>query len=134
MPHFPKSQSKTRSPRVRVPNEETIRFSVDGRLVPAILHKISLTGGLAEFPCALGEVSIAEASFETTNGPVKGLVELLAMLKKGRPNTYPFRFIALSDSDYKRLNATLTLMRKQAFPEDYLSAKFHLGSSSPRFA
>src|SRR5260370_16589682 len=118
MHHFRKSERKGGSAGGRGPNEETIRFSVDGRLVPAILHKISLTGGLAEFPCALGEVSIAEASFETTNGPVKGLVELLAMLKKGRPNTYPFRFIALSDSDYKRLNATLTLMRKQGFAED----------------
>src|SRR5215831_7902152 len=53
MSHFPKSQSKARSPRVRVPNEEPIRFNLDGRLVSAILHKISLTGGLAEFPSAL---------------------------------------------------------------------------------
>ena len=115
MPHFPKSQTKARSPRVRVPNEETIRFNVDGRLVSAILHKISLTGGLAEFPSPLGEVSIAEAALETTHGPVKGLVEFLARQKQSRPNTYPFRFIALSDTDYKRLNATLTQMRKMGF-------------------
>ena len=118
MPHFPQSQSKKRSPRVRVPNEETIRFNVDGRLISAILHKISLTGGLAEFPNALGEVSIAEARLETTNGPVKGLVEFLAAPKKAPANTYPFRFIALSDGDYKRLNVTLTHMRKQGFSDD----------------
>src|SRR5215475_3865465 len=107
MPHFPKSLSKARSPRVRVPNDETIRFNVDGRLITAILHKISLTGGLAEFPSAIGEAFIAEARLETTNGPVKGLVEFLAAQKKSRPNTYPFRFIALSDGDYKRLNGVL---------------------------
>lgn len=86
-------------------------------MLQAILHKISLTGGLAEFPSALGDVSIAEARLETTNGPVKGLVEFLPIQKKAKPNTYPFRFIALSDGDYKRLNATLTVMRKMGFSE-----------------
>src|SRR6516225_1429664 len=109
MPHFPKTQSKARSPRVRVPNEETIRFNVDGRVVSAVLRKISLTGGLAEFPSALGDVSIAEARLETTSGPVSGLVEFLTRQKNNGPNTYPFRFIALSDGDYKRLDTTLTL-------------------------
>ena len=117
MPHFPKSQSKARSPRVRVPNDETIRFNVDGRVVSAILHKISLTGGLAEFPSALGDVSIAEAHLETTSGPVSGLVEFLRRQKNNGPNKYPFRFIAMSDGDYKRLNATLTLMRKMGFQD-----------------
>lgn len=90
---------------------------MDGRVVTAILHKISLTGGLAEFPGTLGEVSIAEARLETTSGLVTGLVEFLPKQKKGRPDTRPFRFIALSDSDYKRLNATLALMRKLGFSE-----------------
>jgi hypothetical protein len=117
MSHFPKAQSKARSPRVRVPNDEEIRFKVDGRVLRAILHKISLTGGLAEFPTALGDVSIAEARLETTNGPVKGLVEFLPSQKKAKPNTYAFRFIALSDGDYKRLNATLTVMHKMGFSE-----------------
>lgn len=117
MPHFPKTQTKARSPRVRVPNEEEIRFNIDGRVVAAILHKISMTGGLAEFPGPIGSVSIAEARLDTTSGPVKGLVEFLAPQRKGRPNNYPFRFIALSDGDYKRLQATLTLMRKQGFAD-----------------
>ena len=100
-----------------MPNEEVIRFNVDGRLVSAILHKISLTGGLAEFPSALGDVSIAEAKLETTSGPVSGLVEFLNRQKNNGPNTYPFRFVAMSDTDYKRLSATLTVMRKMGFQE-----------------
>jgi hypothetical protein len=117
MPHFPKSESKTRAPRVRVPNRETIRFNVDGRVVPAILHKLSLTGGLAEFPGALGAVSIAEAMLDTACGPVSGLVEFLRVQKSLGPRTYAFRFIALSDGDYKRLNQTLLMMRKLGLGE-----------------
>ena len=117
MPHFPQSQAKTRSPRVRVPNRETIRFNVDGRVVSAILHKLSLTGGLAEFPGPLGAVSIAEALLDTACGPVSGLVEFLRVQKSQGPRTYAFRFIALSDGDYKRLNATLALMRKRGLGE-----------------
>jgi len=117
MPDFPQAQTKTRSPRVRVPNGETIRFNVDGPIIPAILHKLSLTGGLAEFPGALGAVSIAEAMMETACGPVSGLVEFLRVQKSQGPRTYAFRFIALSDGDYKRLNATLLMMRKNGLDE-----------------
>src|SRR5215470_48041 len=117
MPHFPQAQTKTRSPRVRVPNDEGIRFNVDGHLVPAILHKISLTGGLVEFAGAFRAASIAEAYLETTCGPVKGLVEFLSKQKKTPAGTQAFRFIALSDGDYKRLSTTLILMRKNGFGE-----------------
>src|SRR5215469_2651254 len=40
--------------------------------------------------------------------PGEGLGGVLTRQRQSRPNTYPFRFIALSDTDYKRLNATLT--------------------------
>src|SRR5262249_15118629 len=106
-----------RSPRVRVPNQEKMRFNIDGRLVPAVLHKISLTGGLAEFSGPLGEMTFAEAMIDTASGPVKGLVEFLTKQKKAGAHTYAFRFVALSDGDYKRLNATLALMRKLGLSE-----------------
>ncbi len=87
MPHFPQSHAKKRSPRVRVPNQETIRFNLEGRLVPAVLHKLSLTGGLAEFPGALGENMFAEAHLNTACGPVRGLVEILRAQSKQAPWT-----------------------------------------------
>jgi hypothetical protein len=117
MPHFPQAKTKARSPRVRVPNQEKMRFNIDGRLVSAVLRKISLTGGLAEFSAPLDENSIAEALIETASGQVRGLVEFLRSQKKLGPHTYAFRFIALSDADYKRLNATLALMRKLGLSE-----------------
>jgi hypothetical protein len=111
MPHFPQSLTKKRSPRVRVPNDETIRFNMEGRLVPAVLRKLSMTGGLAEFPGSLGHASIAEAQLTTACGPVRGLVEFLRS-QSNDSRTYPFRFIALSDNDYQRLQTTLLMMQK----------------------
>ncbi|HZU33748.1 MAG TPA: hypothetical protein VFB79_21720 [Candidatus Angelobacter sp.] len=115
MPHFPQLQSKTRSPRVRVPNSESIRFNLGGRQVSAVLQRISLTGGLAEFSSSIGSATIAEAKMNTLAGPVSGLVEFLPA--QGG-STYPFRFIALSDQDYERLNSTLKHMRKQGYGVD----------------
>jgi hypothetical protein len=117
MPHFPQVQTKTRSPRVRVPNEESIRFDIGGHVVSAVLRKISLTGGLAEFTGSLGNVTIAEARLSTASGPVNGLVEFMRPQKKAGPNIYPFRFIALSDADHRRLHATLQAMRKLGLGE-----------------
>jgi hypothetical protein len=112
MAHFPQSHSKKRSPRVRVPNDEMVRFNIDGRLVPGVLQRLSLTGGLAEFPAPVNAGNIAEVQLNTTLGPVSGLVEFLREEQKAGPTSHPFRFIALGDGDYKRLNATLTLMRR----------------------
>jgi len=91
MPHFPQTHGKTRSPRV--------------------------TGGLAQFTSALGDVTIAEVKLDTASGPVSGLVEFLRPQKKSGPHTYPFRFLALSDAAHKRLHATLQLMRSKGLGE-----------------
>ena len=118
MPYFPQPLSRTRAPRVRVPNEESIRFDLGGRLVSAVLHKLSLTGGLAEFNGTISGVTIAEAKLNTSAGPVNALVEFLPRRKKdGITAAYPFRFIALGDQDYERLSATLQVMRRQGLGE-----------------
>ena len=113
MPHYPQSQGRTRSPRVRVPNRESIRFNLGGQQVSAVLQKISLTGGLAEFPRSIGSATIAEAKVNTLSGPVSGLVEFLPA--QVGSCTYPFRFIALNDQDYERLTAALQFLQKQGF-------------------
>lgn len=113
MPYFPQTQTKTRSPRVRVPNSESIRFNLGGRQVSAVLQKISLTGGLAEFTSSIGSATIAEARLNTISGQVNGLVEFLP--SPDGTATYPFRFIALSDEDYERLSSTIKVMQQQGF-------------------
>ena len=117
MAHFPQSHSRKRSPRVRVPNDEMVRFNIDGAVIPAVLQRLSLTGGLAEFPPVVAPGNIAEVQLNTTLGPVSGLVEFLRQQKSG-PRSHPFRFIALGDGDYKRLNATLQLMRRLGLGDD----------------
>lgn len=111
MAHFPQSHSKKRSPRVRVPNDEMVRFNIDGAVIPAVLQRLSLTGGLAEFHAPVSAGHIAEVQLNTTLGPVSGLVEFLRQ-QGAAARQRPFRFIALGDGDYKRLNATLQLMRR----------------------
>lgn len=123
MPHFPQTSSRTRAPRVRVPNDESIRFDLGGRLVSAVLHKLSLTGGLAEFEGTISGVTIAEARLNTATGPVSALVEFLPRPKKkdgATSSAYPFRFIALGDQDYERLSHTLQLMRKKGLGDSTL--------------
>lgn len=111
MAQFPQSQSNKRSPRVRVPNDEMVRFNIDGKVFPAVLQRLSLTGGLAEFAGPVAAGNIAEVQFNTKLGPVSGLVEFLRQ-EASTPGSHPFRFIALADGDYKRLNTTLMLMRR----------------------
>ncbi|HZD95118.1 MAG TPA: hypothetical protein VE133_12740 [Candidatus Sulfotelmatobacter sp.] len=113
MPHYPQIQNKVRAPRVHVPNSESIRFNLGGRQVSAVLQKISLTGGLAEFNTSIGSATIAEAKLNTISGQVSGLVEFLPSPDGNA--TYPFRFIALSDQDYERLNSTIKTMQQQGF-------------------
>ena len=115
MAHFPQ-HSRTRSPRVRVPNPESISFNLGETQTTAKLRKLSLTGGLAEFETPLGEVSLAEVVLNTASGPVSALVEFLQAAKEPC-RSRPFRFIALDDRDYERLNTTLSAMRRQGLEE-----------------
>ncbi|HKD81413.1 MAG TPA: hypothetical protein VKH81_17090 [Candidatus Angelobacter sp.] len=112
MPHYPQAQPK-RSPRIRVPNSESIRFNLGGRQVSAVLQKISLTGGLAQFTTSIGSATIAEAKLNTISGQVSGLVEFLP--SPDGSATYPFRFIALSNEDSARLNNTIKVMQQQGY-------------------
>ncbi|HLJ86454.1 MAG TPA: hypothetical protein VKZ53_06500 [Candidatus Angelobacter sp.] len=117
MAQFPQPHSRTRAPRVKVPSNESVHFKLGGRQVAAKLHRLSLTGGLAEFPQPVGDIALAEVVLETTSGPVNALVELLPPSAKQQPSARPFRFVALDDEDYQRLVSTLQVMRRQGFTE-----------------
>ncbi len=122
MPQFPQSQSRSRSPRFRIPNQGSIRFNLGEHYVQAVLHRLSMTGGLAEFKGSIGDVTIAEAKLNTPAGVVSGLVEFLRPQKDIGPAARAFRFIALGDGDYKRLNVTLELMRRKGYAEEVRTA------------
>jgi hypothetical protein len=116
MAHFPQVQNKTRSPRFRVRENETVRFNLGSHRAPAILHKLSLTGGLAEFTANIGNVTIAEIQLETSSGPVSGLVEFLAT-DNNETKARAFRFLAFDDADYDRLSRALRSMRRMGAAE-----------------
>jgi hypothetical protein len=115
MAHFPTTSTRTRAPRVRIPNDERITLNLGEKRAFATLRLLSLTGGLVEFPAPMEEVTLAEVVLMTISGPVKALVEFMQAPRKARPAARPFRFIAIDDNDYQRLNSTLQLMLKQGF-------------------
>ena len=113
MAHFPKINSRLRAHRVRVPRGEPVNFYLDDRCVSAVVHKLSLTGGLAESMRHVAPGTLAELKLETASGQVSGLVEFLRSQKQGATSLRAFRFLALSDDDHLRLSTTLQFMRNQ---------------------
>jgi len=118
MAHFPQPHNRVRAPRVRVPNNESVKFNLGGRQVNATLSRLSMTGGLVQFNSQIGDLGLAEVALTTSTGQVKALVEFLKPQAKETPQLRPFRFVALDDPDYQRLAATLQLMTKQGFAEN----------------
>jgi hypothetical protein len=110
-------QTKVRAPRVRVPNEEPVSFTIQDKRVSATLQKISMTGGLAQLNKDPGRITLAEIRLDTLAGPVRGLVEFLPPFKERHLYSVPFRFIALDEVDQARLKKTLHIMRQQGLGE-----------------
>ncbi len=115
MAHFPQPHPSVRAPRVRVPNSESVNFSLDGKRVPATLHEISITGGLAQFSGVLREGTFAELQMTSKAGPITGLVELLRPAKRASGKMQPFRFVALDEKDHERLASVLRQMVAQGY-------------------
>ena len=118
MTRFPQTHTRTRSPRVHVPNREPVYFNLGNHQVSAVLRKLSLTGGLAEFDGTVGKTTLAEVRMDTVSGPVRGLVEFLTGQRTIDVHAHPFRFVALGDTDYKRLHTTLQMLRQKGFGEN----------------
>ena len=113
MAHFPQPHASVRAPRVRVPNSESVSFSVDGKRVPAVLHEISITGGLAQFSGPVRAGTLAELHMRSKSGPISGLVEMLRPDTRASRKMQPFRFVALDEKDHERLSSVLRQMIAQ---------------------
>jgi hypothetical protein len=115
MAHFPQPHRSVRAPRVRVPNSESVNFSLEGKRVPAVLHEISTTGGLAQFSGTVREGTLAELHMRSKSGPISGLVELMRPVTRSSAKLQPFRFVALGDEDHDRLAGVLRQMIDQGY-------------------
>ncbi len=110
MAHFPQPHPSVRAARIRVPNSESVSFSLEGRRVPAVLHEISATGGLVQLNTTVREGTLAELRMQSKSGPITGLVELLRPAKRQSGKVQPFRFVALDEQDHERLVLVLKQM------------------------
>ena len=115
MTYFPQPNPAKRARRVRLPGSLAIAIKTKGRQpVQAILHEISLTGGLLVLSKALEEGDFMEVSFQTDHGVVRGMVELLSARSKSKSGCLqPFRFVAIEDEDHTKLRMTLESLRNE---------------------
>jgi hypothetical protein len=108
MTHFPQPHPSRRAPRVELGGSVPARVLLDdGLRTRAKLESISTTGGMLHLSGALRNGDFVELSFETKSGPVRGVAEMLNPRKVTGGCYQPFRFIALSDEDDKRLRLAL---------------------------
>jgi hypothetical protein len=109
MAHFPQPHAKHRSPRVQLNGSVGAAIQAEsGQRGRAKLQTISTTGGLLELQGALANGDFVEIAFHTQEGAVRGMAEMLAPTSKFQSVCLqPFRFIALSDDDHRKLRMAL---------------------------
>ena len=109
MTHFPQPHPSRRAARIQLGDAvlAAIRLE-DGRRTKAKLQSISVTGGLLQLPHSLGTGSFVELAFQTQSGPVHGMAEVLAPMRKTNTGVLqPFRFVAFEDDDHRRLRTSV---------------------------
>ena len=90
-----------RIPRFRLTDTTpaVLKFE-NGTRMPGELHVISYNGGLLLLPELVQQGSVVELMFHTHRGPVLGTVQMLMPVTSTQQ---PFRFVALPESDQRRL-------------------------------
>jgi hypothetical protein len=88
-----------------------VKFSLDGKQMAGVLHTLSATGGVAQFPGTLHAGELAELHIESMSGTIVALVELLSPLKGSSASMRPFRFVALDEADQQRLATVIAHMQ-----------------------
>src|SRR5271165_6680728 len=85
-----------------------VRSEGDSQPVRVKLHELSATGGLLILSKALEQGAFVEVAFQTNQGKVRGMAELLPPRRKSTSGCLqPFRFVALDDEDHTRLRAAM---------------------------
>lgn len=116
MTHFPQPHPSRRAPRVALGGSVPAAVMLDdGHRTRGKLQSISTTGGMLHLTGALQNGEFVEVAFETRSGPVHGMAEMLSARKEMNGCMQPFRFIALSDDDHKRLRNALDSVLDRSF-------------------
>jgi len=106
MSYFPEPNSANPARRVKVGNSVVVAIHPHGsQPVQGKLHDLSVTGGLLILPRALSHGEFVEVAFQTSQGMVRGMAELLEARRESTSGCIqPFRFVALNDDDHTRLS------------------------------
>ena len=113
----PKSR-KERAPRIRVPNQERVLFSIAGDPFVGVLRTLSVSGGSA----VLSRGAIASGTsggivLKTVYGKVSGEVEFLQTFADGLPTAQAFRFVTMDDTSSKRLALAAHHMESEGYSD-----------------
>ena len=100
---------------MKVPDQGKVRFSLDGKQLSGVLHTLSATGGVAQFPGTVQAGELAELHIESKSGKIVALVEMLSPLKGSASTMRPFRFVALGDDDQQRLATVISRMQDHGY-------------------
>jgi hypothetical protein len=105
MTHFPQPHPTERARRVRLGGSVLVAIRMEGApSVRAKLYELSATGGLLILAKPLGTGDFVEIAFQTCEGAVQGMAEILNPRIKGASGCLqPFRFIALEDEAHRSL-------------------------------
>jgi len=105
MNYLPQPQPNWRSPRIHMADiTPAVLRLPDGRPHRGQLETLSLTGGLLSMSNMLDQGCRIKLMFLTQTGPVLGAAEMLSPVSTTRQ---PFRFVALEESDQRRLRTTI---------------------------
>ena len=113
-----KSRTRTRPPRIRVPNSERALFTVDATHFVGVLQRLSLTGGsavLSKGPIPRG--TMGDVVMKTVFGKVSAHIEFLQTGAEGVPLAQAFRFLAMEDASAARLAAAVKRMEREGFSD-----------------
>jgi hypothetical protein len=115
MTYFPQPDPSKRARRVKLPGSVSVAIrSEGGQPVRAKLHQLSATGGLLLLPKPLEQGDFVEVAFQTSQGIVRGMAELLAAREESKSGCLqPFRFVALDDADHTKLRMALKSLMDQ---------------------
>ncbi len=123
MTYFPQPDPAKRAKRIRLPGSVVVAVHSKGsQPVRAKLHELSATGGVLILSKALEQGDFVEVVFQTSQGKVQGMAEVLSVRSKSKSGCMqPFRFVALEDQDHTKLRMTLESLQDQTL----------IGSSQP---
>jgi|ERR1700690_3847833 len=110
MTYFPQPNPAKPATRLKLGSSIVVAIRAEGGSPPvrAKLHELSATGGLLILSKALEQGAFVEVAFQTSQGKVRGMAELLPPRRKSTSGCLqPFRFVALDDEDHTRLRAAM---------------------------